>query len=129
MDVRKIVTIFVHAFVGWALCAATMGIGMAVTSLQNALTIHAIGAPIFFFIVSLVYFRRFNFTSPLTTALIFVAFVITVDFFVVGLLINKSLDMFTSLLGTWIPFALIFTSTYLTGLYVLGGSKHKTVIA
>jgi hypothetical protein len=39
-----------------------------------------------------------------------------VDFFVVALLINRSLDMFASLLGTWIPFALIFTSTYLTGL-------------
>jgi len=40
------------------------------------------------------------------------------DFFVVTLLINRSLEMFTSLLGTWIPFALIFTSTYLTGLLV-----------
>jgi hypothetical protein len=129
MNIRKIVTIFIHAFVGWALCAATMGIGMAVTSLQNALTIHAIGAPIFFFIVSLVYFKRFNFTTPLTTALIFVVFVITVDFFVVGLLINKSLDMCASLLGTWIPFALIFTSTYLTGVSVVESTKHKTVIA
>jgi len=129
MNVKMTGILFVHAFVGWALCAATMGIGMAATSLQNALTIHAIGAPIFFFIVSLIYFKRFNYTTPLTTAIIFVAFVITVDFFVVGLLINKSLDMFASLLGTWIPFALIFTSTYLTGLYVVGSSKHKTVIA
>ena len=116
MNVKKIITILAHAFVGWALCAATMGIGMATTSIDNALTIHAIGAPIFFFFVSLIYFKKFNYTSPLLTAIIFVGFVITVDFFVVALLINKSLDMFASLLGTWIPFALIFTSTYLTGL-------------
>ncbi len=38
-----------------------------------------------------------------------------VDFFVVALLINKSLAMFASPLGTWIPFALIFTSTLVTG--------------
>jgi hypothetical protein len=118
MNTGRLLTILAHAFIGWALCAATMGIGMATTSLQNALIIHAIGAPIFFAIVSLVYFKRFNYTTPLQTALIFVAFVITVDFLVVALLINRSLDMFASLLGTWIPFALILASTYLTGLYL-----------
>lgn len=127
MNFRKPVTILIHAFVGWALCFATMGIGMATTSLENALVIHAIGAPIFFAIVSLIYFKRFNYTTPLQTAIIFVGFVITVDFFVVALLINKSLDMFASLLGTWIPFALIFTSTYLTGLNTVPSPKLKTI--
>jgi hypothetical protein len=119
MSVRKFITVLVHAFVGWALCAATMGIGMATTSVENALIIHAMGAPIFFIIVSLIYFTKFNYTTPLQTAMIFVGFVIAVDFFVVALLINKSLEMFASLLGTWIPFALIFTFTYLTGLYTV----------
>jgi hypothetical protein len=125
MTIRKILTILVHGLAGWALCAATMGIGMAVTSLENALTIHAIGAPIFFVIVSLIYFKKFNYTTPLQTALIFTGQVITVDFFVVALLINHSLDMFTSLLGTWIPFALIFASTYLTGFFAAKSPKHK----
>ena len=127
MKTRKIVTVLIHAFVGWALCAATMGIGMATTSPNNALIIHAIGAPIFFFGVSFVYFKRFNYTSPLQTALIFVGFVMVVDFFVVALLVLKSLDMFASLLGTWIPFALIFASTYLTGLYMERSSKRDTI--
>lgn len=118
MNSTKIAIILSHAFVGWALCAATIGIGMAVTSLNTALVIHAIAAPVFFALVSLVYFRRFHFTTPLQTALIFTAFVIGMDFFVVALLINRSLEMFTSLLGTWIPFALIFLSTLLTGLLV-----------
>jgi len=61
MQGKKILTLLIHAFIGWALCAATMGI------------------------------------------------------FVVVLLINKSLAMFASPLGTWIPFALIFTSTLVTG--------------
>jgi hypothetical protein len=52
--------------------------------------------------------------------------VIAVDFFVVALLINRSLEMFASLLGTWIPFALIFTSTYLTGIYVTKKAKPTT---
>jgi hypothetical protein len=117
MKTSKIIIILAHAFVGWALCAATMGIGMAVTSLSNALIIHAIAAPIFFALVSFVYFRKFNYTAPLQTALIFVAFVIGMDFFLVAMLINHSFEMFTSLLGTWIPFALIFTSTFVTGTF------------
>lgn len=127
MNSRRLLIILVHAFIGWALCAATMGIGMATTSLQNTLIAHAIGAPIFFSIVSLVYFRRFNFTTPLQTALIFVGFVIAVDFFVVAFLINRSLDMFTNLLGTWIPFALIFASTYLMGLYLVSSTGQSAV--
>jgi hypothetical protein len=118
MNLRKFITILVHALIGWALCAATMGIGMATTSLGNTLIIHAIGALIFFVVVSLIYFSKFNYTTPLQTALIFIGFVMIVDFFVVALLINKSLEMFASLLGTWIPFALIFTSTYVTGFFM-----------
>jgi hypothetical protein len=127
MNTKKLITLFIHAFFGWALCAATMGIGMSVTSLENTLLIHAIGAPIFFAIVSLVYFTRFNYTAPLQTAIIFVSFVIIVDFFLVALVINRSLEMFGSLLGTWIPFALIFTSTFLTGLLLERNPKTKTI--
>jgi hypothetical protein len=127
MDMKKLFVILAHAFVGWALCAATMGIGMATLSMENALIVHAIGAPIFFTIVSQFYFSRFNYTLPLQTALIFVGFVMLMDFFVVALLINRSLDMFASLLGTWIPFALIFASTYLTGLYFVKNPRPQTI--
>jgi hypothetical protein len=104
-----------HALVGWSLCAATIGIGQAVWSLDAALALHAVGAPVYFFFVSRHYFRRYTDTTPLQTAVVFVGFVMTVDFVVVGLVINRSLEMFTSLLGTWIPFALIFASTWFTG--------------
>ena len=115
--VAKLV-VLAFAFVGWALCGAIMGIGMAVTSLENTLMIHAIGAPIVFGILSLIYFRKFNYTTPLQTALAFLVFVVLMDVFVVALLIEKSFAMFTSLLGTWIPFALIFLSTFVTGVYL-----------
>lgn len=127
MNFRKLATILIHAFVGWALCGATMWIGMAMTSIENAQIVHAIGAPIYFASISLIYFKKFNYTTPLQTAMIFVGFVITVDFFLVALVINRSLEMFTSLLGTWIPFALIFTSTYLTGLYIVQSPGQRAV--
>jgi len=118
MHMKNLVIILVHAFIGWVLCAAIMGVGMATMTLEKTLIVHAIGAPLFFAVVSLVFFRKFNYTTPLQTAMIFVGFVITVDFLVVAILINRSLEMFVSLLGTWIPFALIFASTYLTGVSV-----------
>jgi hypothetical protein len=117
MNLSKVAILLAHAFVGWLLCFATIGIGMTVTTMDITLIVHAIAAPVFFFGISLFYFRKFNFTTPLITATIFIAFVIAMDFFVVAILINKSFEMFTSLLGTWIPFALIFASTYLTGFF------------
>ena len=104
-----------HGLIGWALCGAIMGIGMAVTSIETSLIIHAMGAPVIFAVLSFIYFRKFNYTTPLQTAFIFVGFVIFMDVFVVALMINRSFEMFTSFLGTWIPFGLIFISTYLIG--------------
>jgi hypothetical protein len=116
--ILNVIIILIFAFVGWALCAAVMGIGMKITSMDRTLIIHAIASPIIFIGLSLVYFNFFNFTTPLETAIIFVSFVILMDIFVIALLINKSFEMFKSLIGTWIPFLLIFTATYLTGLLI-----------
>jgi hypothetical protein len=94
-----------------------MGIGMATTSLIKVLIIHAIAVPIIFTFVALLYFKKFHYTSPMQTAIIFVSIVILLDVLIVALLIQKSFEMFTSILGTWVPFSLIFVSTYLTGSY------------
>ena len=107
-----------HAFVLWVLCTATMGIGMALTSLETALIIHLIAAPIIAAAVSWVYFTRFSHATPMQAAILFVVFVIVVDFFVVGLFIQGSLEMFKSFLGTQLPFILIFTATYVVGIYI-----------
>lgn len=128
MNPQKLFVILAHAFVGWALCFATIGIGLAVTTLQNTLIAHAIGAPIYFAVMSLNYFKKFNYTAPLQTALTFIGFVMVVDFFIVALLMLRSLEMFTSLLGTWIPFALIFASTYLSGWVVSRRIRSATIV-
>jgi hypothetical protein len=113
--VRKAAIILIHALIGWALCAAVIGVGLQLVPLLTALIIHAIAAPIVFSAVSWSYFRRFRFTTAIQTALAFTGTVVFMDFFVVALLIQKSFAMFASLLGTWIPFVLIFLSTYLSG--------------
>jgi hypothetical protein len=107
---------------GWALCGTIMFAGMAVTDIQTALIVHVIGAPIVFWLISWFYFKRLAHTSPIQTALLFLSVVVFMDFFLVALIINKSMEMFQSALGTWIPFGLIFLASYLTGI-VIGKAK------
>ncbi len=120
MTLKTAVIILAHAIVGWALCGATMGLELAITSLSTALVVHLIAAPVFFIGITWVYFRWFGQTGPLQTATAFMAIVIFLDVFVVALLIEGSFAMFGSVLGTWLPFLLIFLATYLTGRLVVG---------
>jgi hypothetical protein len=122
LSFKQWLTILVHALVLWALCGAIMFIGMGIWPIDTTLIIHAVGAPIIAAVISLIYFTKFNYTTPLHTAIIFVAFVILVDFFLVAMVINKSFEMFQDFLGTWLPFTLIFFATTLTGTLV---SKKK----
>lgn len=127
LSLKQIAVIAVFGAVGWALCGAIMFIGMAVTSMQITLIAHAAGAPIIFAVVSWIYYTRFGYTRPLTTAAVFVGIVIFLDIFPVATVINRSFEMFTSVLGTWIPWLLIFLSTYLTGLAVEARSADKQI--
>ena len=117
LTISNAIIILIFAFIGWILCFAVIGIGRKVTTMNKTLIAHAIAAPLIFVGLSLVYFTFFNFTSPLETAIIFTAFIIIMDFIVVALIIEKSYDMFKSLIGTWIPFASIFLSTYIVGIF------------
>lgn len=99
----------------WAFCGALVGIGRQFMSMDATLIVHAIGAPIGAAVLSWIYFHYFGYTGPLQTAAVFVATALVLDVFVVALLIEKSFDMFKSAIGVWIPQALIFAATYLTG--------------
>jgi hypothetical protein len=118
MKSNELISVILFGIAGQLGCWGLMIGGQAVTTLENALIIHAIGAPIVFAFVSLIYFKKYNYSKPSITAIIFVTVVILIDFFIVSLLINQNFDMFQSLIGTWIPFTLIFASTYITGTYV-----------
>ncbi len=114
---RKFRIILLYALIGWAVCAMTMGVGMAFLPAHIVFVIHALVAPLAFAFLSYHYHKNHHFTEPFQTALIFVSVVGLVDFFLVALVILKSLDMFKSLLGTWIPLVLIFSSTLVVGLF------------
>lgn len=112
---KKTSIVLGFAFAVWAFCGALVGVGRQFMSLEATLIAHAIGAPVGAVFLSWLYFRNYGFTSPLVTAAIFVGSALALDVFVVAMLIEQSFEMFASVLGVWIPQALIFTATSLTG--------------
>ena len=118
MTIGRAATIVIFELVGWGLCAASIGIGFAVTTQTNALIVHAIVAPLVFAGLSWVYFTRFSYTTPLVTAALFLGIVAALDLLVVAVLILRSFAMFGSFLGTWLPFVLIFAATWTTGIAI-----------
>jgi len=113
---QKILIIACHALVLWILCGATMAIGRALIGIETTLVIHALAAPALAVLISLNYFKRYRFTTALWTAFIFTAAVMVLDAGLVAPVFEKSYAMFASILGTWLPFGLIFLATLLTGL-------------
>jgi hypothetical protein len=92
-----------------------MGGLLATVSLTTALTGHAVGAPIIFAAVTAHLFLRSGGRPPIVVAGTFTAIVVALDALIVAWLIQRSFAMFSSVLGTWLPFALIFVSVFVTG--------------
>ena len=128
LGTKGIIVLLVQGLIGWALCGSIIGIGRNITTMENTLIIHAVGVALIFSMISWIYFRYFNFTTPLQTAAVFVIFAVLMDLFVIATFVEKSYAMFASVLGTWIPFALIFLSTYLVG-WIVNRSNRKLLIA
>jgi hypothetical protein len=77
--------------------------------------VHGIAAPVFFTAMAWNYFRARGARDPLPTALAWTALVMLLDLAVVAGIIERSLAMFGSVLGTWLPFLLIFVASWTTG--------------
>ncbi len=119
MKAKKFFSVLLMGLVIWGVCSAVMGIGMATLPMETILTIHLFTAPVITYFIAFIYFKRFNYTTPLQTALFFLLIVSLMDFSLMSIVILRSFDMFTAgfnaFIGTWLPFMLIFAVTYLTG--------------
>jgi menaquinone-dependent protoporphyrinogen oxidase len=112
---RPLGRLVLHAAVGWALCALIMGALLRTTSPGAAIAVHAVAAPFVFVGIARHYFRLPGAREPLPAAAAFAALTALLDLIVVAGTVQHDLVMFTSLWGTWLPLALIFVATWLTG--------------
>jgi len=123
----KAAVIGVHGLAIWALCGGVMEGARAAVGLDSALIVHAVAAPLIAAAVSASYWRWFGYTRPAPTAVAFTAVPMVLDAIIVAPFAEHSYAMFTSALGTWIPFGLILGSSYLTGLLMSGRRKAAVV--
>ncbi|MHA1936655.1 MAG: hypothetical protein ACXABV_01895 [Candidatus Thorarchaeota archaeon] len=118
MDLREALILVAHSIVIYFVCFAVMGISMATLDIDSALIAHAAAAPFVSAIFSYIYYKKFNYSGPLVTAAVIVATVILLDFFLTATIILGDYSMFYSPIGTWIPFALIFSAALVVGYYL-----------
>lgn len=102
--------------VGWAVCAGALALLLAAASPAAALAVQAVLAPLVFAALAWSYFRVRGAREPLHVAALWTAVFVALDLGVVALAVQRSLRLFTSVAGTWLPFALIFFSVWVTGL-------------
>ncbi len=126
-NVKAVFLLSLSAFVVWLACGLVMAFGRPAFGLETTLRIHAIAAPVFAALVSLVYFARFPAVTPLVAAAFVTAFIIVLDAALVAPVFEKSYAMFSSILGTWLPFLSIFAATYLTGTWIVRHSGQIPV--
>ena len=118
MDSRESLILIAHAITIYFVCFAVMGAGMALLPIDTALVVHAAAAPFVSAVFSFIYYKKFNYSSPLLTAAVIVVTVILLDFFLTATIILRDYAMFYSPIGTWIPFTLIFGGAFLVGYYL-----------
>jgi menaquinone-dependent protoporphyrinogen oxidase len=111
----SIARLLAHAAVGWALCAGALAMLLQVAPGRVALGIHTLLAPVLFAFLARNYFGARGAHEVLTTAWVWAATVAALDLVLVAGLWQRSLAMFGSVLGTWLPLALIFLSTWVVG--------------
>ena len=90
------------------------------TTLTAALVIHALAVPLVFAAVAMHYFRARGARDPFMVALAYAGIVALLDLIIVAGFVQRSLVLFGSILGLWLPLGLIVVATWATGeLYLM----------
>ena len=112
------VYLFGLGLVLWGLCGAVMAIGRRIWFLDTTLHVHLVIAPVVAFVVAAIHkFLAADFSSVLR-AMVLTGLVVILDAVVVAPIFERSYAMFSSLNGTWVPFASIFLASLAAGILV-----------
>lgn len=107
----------IASLVVWGLCGAVMMVGRKFFSLQTAILVHLVAAPVFAFALSYFHAVVAPDFDPLVRAGVMTGLIVALDAALVAPVFERSYAMFRSLLGTWVPFALIFAASWLANLF------------
>lgn len=103
------------SLVVWGLCGAVIGVGRRIWSMKTTLAVHLVAAPIFAFCLSALHRFAAPEFDPLLRAIVMTGVIVALDGLVVAPLFERSFAMFRSVVGTWLPFGLIFLASWTAG--------------
>jgi hypothetical protein len=112
-------SLIIFGFLGWIIWGVIVGVilGLKMSEMINedvSFILMSIVPPITYLIISPFYFKRYNYPAPLKIALAFIAILIVLDAFIVGLIVEGDFELFT-IASTWIAYVLGFVIIYLIG--------------
>jgi len=102
----------------WGGCGAVMAAGRRLWTLDTALRVHLVAAPLIAFLLSALHQWLAPEFSSLLRATLMTGFVVILDALVVAPVFERSYAMFRSVIGTWLPFAVIFVASYAAGILI-----------
>jgi hypothetical protein len=108
--------LFALGFALWGACGAVMAVTRRLWGLDIALRVHLAAAPSVSFFVSAIHALIDPGLSPVLRAVAFTGQVVALDALIVAPLLERNFAMFRSLIGTWMPFALIFLASWAAGI-------------
>ncbi len=129
---RPFLILVLTAIAAWAACALTMAIADSLVSTESALVIHALFTLVWFALAAGWYRRRHAWPGPKAIALTNLATVVVLDVVVVAGLVLNSFEMFDSVMGTWLPFALVLVGSWAAARVVVtaglvGGTSARAI--
>lgn len=99
----------------WGACGGVMSMGRRLWTLDTALRVHLIVAPIIAFLVATLHKVLVPSFDTTLRAAVMTGLVIVLDAALVAPIFERSYAMFRSIIGTWLPFAAIFLASWAAG--------------
>jgi menaquinone-dependent protoporphyrinogen oxidase len=112
---RSLTRLAAHGVAGWALCAVLLLLTLPLRATPLAAALPSLAATAVCIGVARHYFRARGAREPVPTAFAFTAIFAALDTTLIAWLLMRSAELFTNLTRFWLPLALIFLTTSITG--------------
>jgi hypothetical protein len=107
--------LFLLAVVIWGACGGVIYAGRRLWSNDTTLRVHLTAAPIIAFLCAALHAAVAPGFDPLMRAMAMTLSIVALGALVVAPLFERSYAMFQSVIGTWLPFVMIFAAAWAAG--------------
>lgn len=112
---RSLTRLVAHGIAGWALCAVLLLLLLPLQAAPLAAAFPSLAATAACIGVAVHYFRARGAREPVSTAVAFTAIFAALDATLIAWLLMRSAELFANFTRFWLPLALIYLTTWITG--------------